>query len=108
MARKDFDRYYDQIANQYRELNHVLENMNKELQEGMIEPERVDNLKLTLAPVITSYQQLSYIKYLLDMPTRRNKVKRYKSSSKSLKEAKNNTGDVILSNNDKVIQNVKL
>lgn len=108
MARKDFDRYYNQIANQYKELNHVLENMNKELQEGMIEPERVDNLKLTLAPVITSYQQLNYIKYLLDMPTRRNKVKRYKSSSKLLKEAKNNTGDVILSNNDKVLQNVKL
>lgn len=108
MARKDFDRYFEQIANQYKELNYVLENMNEELQEGMVEPERIANLKLTLAPVVTCYQQLSYIKYLLDMPTRKKKLKRYKNSSKSLKEAKNNTGDVILSHNDKVIQNAKL
>ena len=106
--KKDFDRYYEQIANQYKELNNVLENMNKELQEGMIEPERLENLKLTLAPVITTYQQLSYIKYLLDQPANKKKHSRYKKSSKLLKESKNNNGNNIIERNEDIIKNTRL
>lgn len=106
--KKDFDRYYEQIANQYKELNKVLENMNKELQEGMVEPERLENLKLTLAPVITTYQQLSYIKYLLDMPANKKKHLRYKKSSKLLKEAKTNNGNNIIERNETILKNAQL
>ena len=45
MARRDFDNYYNQICNQYFELQQVLEDLSKEVSEGMIEPERIEQLK---------------------------------------------------------------
>ena len=102
MARKDFDNYYNQICNQYFELQQVLEDLSKEVSEGMIEPERIEQLKQTIVPVENNYRTLGYIKYLLDKPTRKSKESRYKSMNKKLlKQCEGRTQkDLVRENND--------
>lgn len=102
MARKDFDNYYNQICNQYFELQQVLEDLSKEVSEGMIEPERIEQLKQTIVPVENNYRTLGYIKYLLDKPTRKQKEARYKSMNKKLIEQCNGRTqeDIVKENND--------
>lgn len=106
--KKDFDEYYNKIFKQYNELQKSLEEMSEEVSKGMVEPERLTNLKSTLQPVLTSFQTLSYIKYLLDKPARKNKRKRYHTNNKLLYNSGENTGDKVLSRNDNLIHNTKL
>lgn len=108
MAKKDFDEYYNKIFKQYNELQVTLEDMSKEVSNGMIEPERLEALKNTVVPVATSFQTLSYIKYLLDLPVRKTKRKRYSVNNHLLKRAGEYTGNNIMSKNQDIIDNVKL
>lgn len=105
MAKRDFDVYYNKIFKQYNDLQITLEDMSKQAAEGMIEPERLEALKATVAPVVTSFQTLSYIKYLLDKPKRKTKIKRY--DDRLLKRSGKFTGDNILNNNKDIINNLK-
>jgi hypothetical protein len=82
MARKDFDEYYNKIASQLFELDRVFKDLSAEADSGMVEPERLEQVKVTIEPIKTSYQTLSYIKYLLDKPTRKSKRSRYDGQNK--------------------------
>ena len=108
MAKKDFDEYYNKIFKQYNDLQVTLEDMSKEVSNGMIEPERLEALKNTVAPVATSFQTLSYIKYLLDIPTRKTKRKRYDTNNYLLKRVGNCNGNTIMSKNKEIIDNIRL
>ena len=66
MARRDFDAYYNKIASQLFELDRVFKDLSQEADAGMVEPERLEQVKKTIEPIKNSYQTLSYIKYLLD------------------------------------------
>ena len=107
MARKHFDEYYNKIYAQVKALNMALEEMSKEVSEGMIEPERLDQLKKTVEPVWNSYQTLSYIKYLLDKPARKSKEGRYVGMNKQLlANAGDRTGNNIISSNNKILSSL--
>lgn len=108
MAKKDFDEYYNKIFKQYNELQVTLEDMSKEVSNGMIEPERLEALKNTVAPIATSFQTLSYIKYLLDIPTRKTKRKRYNTNNYLLKRVGDCNGNNIMSKNKEIIDNIRL
>ena len=84
MSKKDFEAYYSAICKQYFDLNEVMKDLSEEVSKGMKTPECIDQLKLTIAPVQNNYKTLSYIKYLLDKPSRDTKVKRYNRSNKHL------------------------
>jgi hypothetical protein len=84
MARKDFDAYYNKIASQLFELDKVFKDLAAEADAGMVEPERLEQVKVTIEPIKTSYQTLSYIKYLLDKPARKSKHSRYDNQSRKL------------------------
>ena len=108
MAKKHFDDYYNTICKQFFSLQEVFDEMGKSVSEGMVEPERLEQLKLTIEPVKASYQTLSYVKYLLDMPNRNNKVKKYtRRNHKMLTNSNNRQGPDIINNNDKAIQQAK-
>ena len=107
MARKDFDEYYNRIFEQHERLMKVLEDMSKEVEENIIPPERLDELKKTIQPVKTSYETLLYIKYLLDMPNRNRKSKNM-YQSKVEKLSGKNYGPVTLESNKQVIDNLTL
>ena len=84
MARKHFDDYYNKVYKQYKELQNALADMSAEVESGMMSPERLNQLKQTISPVKNSFESLSYIKYLLDMPTRKSKQDRYNKQQKKL------------------------
>lgn len=107
MAKKDFDLYYNQICTQYFQLQDVLRDISEEVSKGLVEPERIDQLKQTILPVENSYRTLSYIKYLIDKPTRKAKCSRYKAQNKKLL-SNCRTKEEILSENSAIIDNLKL
>lgn len=108
MARKDFDKYYNQVCGQFFALNEVFDELSREVAQGMVEPERQKQLELTIAPIRNSYQTLSYIKYLLDKPTRKEKEPRYKRMNKKLLEiSKGKHSSDILSENEKILKDLK-
>ena len=45
MAVKDVVEYYNQVANQYTLLIEDLKDFEKECQEGIVEPEKLDQIK---------------------------------------------------------------
>ena len=109
MARKHFDEYYDKICSQFRELQTVLEDLSSEVTNGMIEPERLEQLKKTIEPVENNYRTLGYIKYLLDKPTRKQKEKRYSDMNKQLlAQSKGRTQEDIVNENQSIIDNLSL
>ena len=108
MARKDFDKYYNQICIQFFALNAVFEDLSKEVASGMVEPERQKQLEMTIAPIKNSYQTLSYIKYLLDKPTRKEKEPRYKRMNKKLLQiSEGQHSSQVLNNNQKILDGLK-
>lgn len=108
MARKHFDDYYNKVYKQYVELQAVLADMSAEVDAGMLPPERVEQIKQTILPVKNSFESLSYIKYLLDKPTRKSKHTQYdRRSHKVLKQCGNHLGDDVIANNGAVISALK-
>ena len=104
MARKHFEEYLSTITKQYRDLQETLAEMSKEVNEGMIEPERIEQLKTTIAPVKNSFDTLLYIKYLLDKPVRPNKHKRYDKANQKVLDATAHVSKThVVENNNKVI-----
>ena len=107
MARKHFEEYLSVITQQYISLNETLQDMSKEVDDGMIEPERLDQLKATIAPVKQSFDTLTYIKYLLDKPTRTAKHKSYNNRNKKvIKQTQHVTQDVVVKRNKEIIDNL--
>lgn len=107
MARKDFDDYYNKITSQFQQLNAVFEDMNREVENGMVEPERIEQLKLTIEPIKTSYHTLTYIKYLLDKPTRKSKHGRYDGQNrKRLKSSKGYHSNDYIDRNKKILDSL--
>lgn len=105
MAKKDFDRYYNQVYIQYKELQENLKELSEELEKGMVTPEQVQQLKSTLSPIVTNYQTLSYIKYLLDLPASKSKKNRFKKQTKLLTVSKDCSGDKLLQQNKLILEN---
>lgn len=109
MARKDFDQYYNQICNQYFELQKVMKDLSEEVSNGMIEPERIEQLKQTIVPVENNYRTLGYIKYLLDKPTRKSKHAKYKQRNKKLLEqCEGRTQEDLVKENNEVISHLHI
>lgn len=108
MARRDFDAYYNKIASQLFELDKVFKDLSQEADAGMVEPERLEQVKKTIEPIKNSYQTLSYIKYLLDMPAKRQKQPRYKRQNKKLLQAsKGSQAKDVIQKNDTILKELK-
>lgn len=77
MSKKDFDIYYNQVCEQYMELKEQIKDFEKVVQEGMVEPERLENMKKVFQPVMQSYEMISWVAYLLNQPVKKEKHKNY-------------------------------
>lgn len=109
MALKHFNEYYTQICNQYQQLQEVLQDLSNEVSNGMVEPERLEQLKKTIEPVENNYRTLGYIKYLLNKPTKKKKLNRYNGANKKLLEiSKGRTQQDLVNQNNDIIQNLKI
>ena len=108
MAIKHVKDYYNKVYKQYETVLKNLEEFQKEAEQGLVEPERLDILKKQIQPIIDNYMTLSYIIYLLDMPQRDSKKKKYidMNSKKLDKIPKQFYGQNILNKNSLVLENL--
>lgn len=82
MSKKDFDEYYNKICNDYSEMFETLRDMEEASMSGLVSPEQLDEIKKLIIPLKDNYMTVSWIKFLLNKPTRQKKVNRYESSNK--------------------------
>lgn len=86
MAKRDFDREYDQIERDYLDMVAELKDMEKELGDGLVSPDMFENMKKMAQPLLNNYRVWNYIKFILDKPTRKEKQTRYAAQNKKLLE----------------------
>lgn len=115
MSKKDVYIYFNEICDQYHELIESLHDMEKEAMTGLINPDRIEQLKTIIEPVKTNYQRISYIMFLLNKPTKIEtflskigfKTKRIKYAKKLELDGKEGTLETIKKENGEVIDSIK-
>lgn len=81
MSKIDVMKYYNEICNQREEMIKEIHDFEIEAEKGLIEPERLDEIKKTIQPLMDNYQTLSYIMFLLNKPERKKAIRRYRKKS---------------------------
>lgn len=85
MSVKAVRKYYDQICEQYHEMIELIHDLEKEVEQELVEPERVERLKEQVAPIKANYERWTYMMFLLNQPQRKSKQEKYnKQQSKVL------------------------
>lgn len=108
MAVKHIKEYYEQVCDQYVLMNEELRDFQKEVENGLVEPERLDNLKKVIEPLKNNYMTLSWIMYLLNQPNRDSKERAYQQRNKKFIESldKNFNKESIMKQNEDVIKSI--
>lgn len=89
MAKKDFDKEFAQIEAQYLEMMQDLKDMEKEMAEGLINPDIYEQMKNTVDIIISNYRVWDYIRFILNKPVKKNSRRKYeKSNSQNLSSMK--------------------
>lgn len=89
-------------------MNEELKDFQKEVENGIVEPERIENLKAVIEPLKNNYMTLSWIMYLLNQPQRPSKEKAYERRNKKFAASldKNFDKSSILKQNEEVIKKI--
>ena len=82
MSVKSLENHYNQVVAQYTEMLNDLKEMEKELAEGLVDPEFIDNLKANIAPIKQNYEWWSYVMFLLHEPQRKAKKEKFRNMMK--------------------------
>lgn len=82
MAKKDFDKYFNEQRAAYYNAIKVLEEYGTMAADKMISTDDMKQAEQILAPTIETYKMLVYIKSILDRPNRKEKVKKYNIKNK--------------------------
>lgn len=109
MAYKHLFDYYNQICEQYQDMVDNLKDFEQEAMKGLIEPERLDQIKESIQPLMRNYERISYIMYLVNKPARKQKAAKYdKQCAKTLKKLKeNNDLQAVKEENEESIKALK-
>ena len=102
MAKKDFDKYFEQVCADYHSMVTELQELEAIYATNMVDAAVYDNLKQMIAPLKNNWMTLSYVKYLLDMPSKKQKRDGYKRRQKKLLE-QSKTQDVVAKENSDTI-----
>lgn len=78
MSVKAVRKYYDQICEQYHEMIELIHDLEKEAEQDLVEPERIERLKEQVAPIKQNYERWTYMMFLLNQPERKSKHEKYK------------------------------
>lgn len=106
MAKKDVDIYFNQICQDYRELLDTLKDMEEEVSKGLLDPDRLVQMKEYIEPIKINWQRISYIMFLLNKPAKNKKQERYNNQNKKLLK-ENGTLDDVHEENIEQINKIK-
>lgn len=109
MSVKHVKEYFNQVADQYSEMLNELRDFEKEAEQGLIEPERLDIIKQNIQPLVNNYQTLSWIMFLLNQPNKKEKIKKYERQNKALLKTLNKefSQEGVINTNQQVIDGLK-
>lgn len=111
MAVKHVKQYYEEISNQYHEMLDTLKDFEKEASEGLVEPERIEQIKQTIKPLKDNYERWSYMMFLLNRPNRNSKVNKWQKLQNQINKNKNfdskNTLEAVTQENEETLQKLK-
>lgn len=94
MAKKDVDIYFNQICQDYRELLDTLKDMEEEVSKGLLDPDKLVQMKEYIEPIKINWQRISYIMFLLNKPAKNKKQERYTNQNKKLLKEDSTLNDV--------------
>ena len=104
MSKKDFDRYYLEIKNQYLEMLSNMEEFSKTASDEMISSDIIENMKALVEPIKQNYMTLSYVSFLLDKPKRTHKIDKYvKMNKKKLNTSNGRTQEDVINQNKELL-----
>lgn len=106
MSKKHFEKYLEEVSAQYHEMNEDLKDMEESVANNMMPPEFLDRLKNMIAPLKDNWMKLNYVKFLLDMPNKKEKISRYKNQNRKILE-NSITKEEVLKQNDEVLVELK-
>ena len=84
MALRDVKDYYFKMLSQYMEMKADLADFEQALKDGFITEEQMQNAFDEVNKVQQNYERLSYIMYLLSLPNRKSKQKKYNTMNSAL------------------------
>lgn len=99
MAVKHVREYYNKVCEQYHEMIENLHELEEYATTHIVNPEAIDNLKATIAPIKTNYQTLSWIIFLLNKPNKKEKAKKWERANKKLLQDVKTDEEVYRENN---------
>lgn len=106
MSQKDVIKYYNEVVENYKDMLENLKDMEEEMKESLVTPEQVDQMKRMAQPIVDNYRTLSYIIFLLNRPTKKEKFNRYEKQNKKLLE-NCRTKEEVLNENKEALNNLK-
>ena len=108
MSIKHVNEYYKQICDQYKEMIDDIQDLEKEAEQGLIEPERIGRLKDQVAPIKQNYERWTYMMFLLHQPNKKSKIKKYQQQNKKfLKDlTETNSLESVIEENKEAIKHV--
>lgn len=109
MAIKDVRNYYNEMTAQFLDLEQEIKDFENECMNGLIEPERLEEIKENIKPLQENFQRISYIMYLLNKPAKKSKAIAYENLNKKLLRfiKAENTLESIKVENDKILEKNK-
>ncbi len=110
MSKRHVDEYFNTIADQYHEMLQALHEIEEECSKGLMDPDRLEQIKTLIEPLKENYMRISYIMFLLNKPNREKKVKKYEEQNKRLlsKIPKEDRLESIKAENQKTIDNIHM
>ena len=109
MALKDLKNYYNEVCDQYYEMLENLKDFQKDQEEGLVEEDRMEEIKQNIKPLMDNYERISYLMFLLNKPARKEKVKSYEKRNKKLlqKLSKENSLEKMRKENKEILDYTK-
>jgi len=110
MSKKHVDEYFNTIANQYHEMLEALHEIEEECSKGLMDPDRLEQIKTMIAPLKENYMRISYIMFLLNTPNKESKIRRYQEQNKRLlnKIPDKDKLEGIRKENQEIIENIHM
>lgn len=108
MSVKHVKKYYKEICEQYLELCEDLNDAEELFRSHVWSEERYNEIKTMIQPLMQNYERISYIMYLLYLPNKTPKKKKYEERmSKALKDLnKSNSLEAVKEENKNILSKV--
>lgn len=109
MAVKHILDYYKSVEAQYIEMLNDLKEMEEAINNKVLPPEALDNIKTMIEPLKNNYMTLSWVMFLLNQPNRDSKKSKYIKQSKKFTSTLDpeRSRDGIIEENKKVLESTK-